>query len=1080
MAKQNEGWGALWPTAVTIAAIGVSALFVFSPLKSARPKAEGGQSITALGSQDVDARLWQDPFAAVLTTTSAGACPLDPTSSHSAESLRAQISHNLGCRPHQVLMLMVMVQGGPYPELREMRLRTRAGVVQALGRCGYEPVDTQHVGYMKLDWPQTMQEPLVCLKDGSAIPAPRPDNLTTTGTTRLMIPYEWCSRSDVPMVNRLSAQHPDAEWKHVLVMWVDEESCADYPLLRLGKILDACNYVTSKDAKMVPDIKIVGPVASSMLRTIVREADTFLQNGSFEFCHQTNAIEMYSCSATADDDLLLLDLKSNKGKWKTAADVLSCATPSIKLHRTTVTDHDLCETLVNELENRGLDLRRSAASFQKEPDHIAVVAEWDTFYARALPYDLAQSVTCGSSGAGLIKNSFPRWVHPFVYLRGLDGKIPTAEAKQEKTENRETKQYRFEKPAEQPEGTSQTDYLRRLAEQLAQLDERVRHETGKGLRAVGVLGSDVYDKLMVLRALRDQLPSALLFTTALDARYMLAEERSGCHNLIICSPYGLSLDDQFQGNVPPFRDSYQTAAFAATLDAMTCLPAGIDWGPPRLYEIGRNGAFNMTVPRKLPCGGYDAESERVLTPDDAFLVARHLAPTCQGPTTRAVLHPPRDDMRARLTWASGGMVAAGVLASGLTLLFLHRIGIRPKKSGRRHRRAIVPLVILSLGLVISVGLVLPFYFNDKFGGEPFSIGEGISAWPTQVLRLVGATMSLYFLARAWADIQRNDSELAKVFGLKGLRSIKKGKYDARHTLQPKPDAHLPEISLAKWKVEGYQPQSPIANRVPRHQVYAQNLWWEYVRRGQFWIRIKRVFWYYFVGYLAVTILIQLLFGFPQPPARGAACMIFDRISLITSVPLAVFLTLFVFDSTYLNKRFIEYLGRSTTHWPRRAFRRFKHYGLANADLVELMDIRLIAMRTRVVGEFIYYPFVVFIIILISRNPMFDNWDWPPGLVLVIVLTAMIALAGALVLWNAAAAAKAEALEEVQQRRIAKIAKGDSKTADALAEVIKEIEDERRGAFSVLSEHPILAALLLPSGSIGIWALVEFLPKAFGS
>jgi len=59
---------------------------------------------------------------------------------------------------------------------------------------------------------------------------------------------------------------------------------------------------------------------------------------------------------------------------------------------------------------------------------------------------------------------------------------------------------------------NQSDYLRRLARQMK--EDNARWQRGSsGIRAIGLLGSDVYDKLMILRALRPQFPDAVSLPT---------------------------------------------------------------------------------------------------------------------------------------------------------------------------------------------------------------------------------------------------------------------------------------------------------------------------------------------------------------------------------------------------------------------------------------------------------------------------------------------------------------------------------------------------------------------------------------
>jgi uncharacterized membrane protein len=71
------------------------------------------------------------------------------------------------------------------------------------------------------------------------------------------------------------------------------------------------------------------------------------------------------------------------------------------------------------------------------------------------------------------------------------------------------------------------------------------------------------------------------------------------------------------------------------------------------------------------------------------------------------------------------------------------------------------------------------------------------------------------------------------------------------------------------------------------------------------------------------------------------------------------------------------------------------------DLTEFMDIRMIAMRTKAVGRYVYYPFVIFFLLVISRNSLFDDWDWPPGLIVILALSIGLAIVGALMLRRAA-------------------------------------------------------------------------------
>ena len=164
--------------------------------------------------------------------------------------------------------------------------------------------------------------------------------------------------------------------------------------------------------------------------------------------------------------------------------------------------------------------------------------------------------------------------------------------------------------------------------------------------------------------------------------------------------------------------------------------------------------------------------------------------------------------------------------------------------------------------------------------------------------------------------------------------------------------------------------------------------------------------------------------------------------------------------------------------PKPVFEKYHRWHLG-LDMTEYLDIQLIARRTEVVGELIYYPFIVFFLMLVARNSFFDNWDWPLGLVLVIACNIGCAVTGAMMLRRAADGARENALEKMNDRWLRLTSEGNRPLADTMAKLIKEVESEKRGAFSLLSQYPLLAAILMPSGSIGIWALIEYFAKSGG-
>jgi hypothetical protein len=140
-------------------------------------------------------------------------------------------------------------------------------------------------------------------------------------------------------------------------------------------------------------------------------------------------------------------------------------------------------------------------------------------------------------------------IHRYSYLSGLDGEVPGDDSmKAGRGENPKTnvtaKDALVGGLQERPEGTSQLDYVRALATRI--------QDEGEGAKAIGILGTDPYDALLILKALRPAFPHAVFFTVDLDARHLHASEYKWTRNMVVTSPFGLQLDGGLQRDVPRF------------------------------------------------------------------------------------------------------------------------------------------------------------------------------------------------------------------------------------------------------------------------------------------------------------------------------------------------------------------------------------------------------------------------------------------------------------------------------------------------------------------------------------------------
>jgi len=259
-----------------------------------------------------------------------------------------------------------------------------------------------------------------------------------------------------------------------------------------------------------------------------------------------------------------------------------------------------------------------------------------------------------------------------------------------------------------------------------------------------------------------------------------------------------------------------------------------------------------------------------------------------------------------------------------------------------------------------------------------------------------------------------------------------------------------------------------------------------------WLRIGPLI----VCFVVVSSCLLFLLGAPAVPARGDWSRNWDGVFLVLAILGSVSLTFYVADVTLLSRRFIHYLMKDVTTWPEAAVtnlrgRWSRTEGATvpaegkippNELLREYLDIDFIARATDFVGRLVYYPFIVISVLIISRSSIFDYWTWPLALLIIVSFNAGYAAFSVIYLRRTAERARQRSLKRLHDVLISytAIGEGDGKEAKTIREATMLIQNEDRGAFAAISQQPLAAALLLPSGSAGIWALLQFFPRLFSS
>jgi len=1033
--------GSLLPVsgvAVLLAALGIT-VFTQTPYKAPRPAVP----VIRESCEKVDARLWQDPFSAVVEHAKLMGSDKFPsgveafslyttpcknaTAGFTGETLAARINKCLEKRDGKVTVLGVMDFGTRNEEETETRTRNRYAVLSGLSRLGFTPGDPEHLEYLRIKAKNCQCEDKISLSN--------------------IMPFEWLASSK---------KENDA----VLLIWINDQVFQERPLAMLNSLADSLGLRGKPKASV--SFKVLGPAGTTTLKKMLEEMASVKPPFNEDLLRD---VEIYSPFATADENILRDDKNLTCLSQNKIEDVFK--QHGVTFSRTIGSDKELTDKLVGELS-----LRKVTPMTDKH--HILLVAEWDTDYGRSLPEIFTRSL---SEKAPSGQEEVRKRVHTISYMRGIDGRLPgeNEDKKEEKTNAKPAPEEEMRK-LEQPVGKSQFDYLRRLADNAFLINQELKADKKGTIRAIGILGSDFYDKYLVLQALRQRFPEAIFFTTDLDARFFHPDYVKWTRNLIVASSFDLALrkDDtiNLQGHIPPFRYSYQTSAYYATLCA---------------FADGQGTYLDQTADSFLL-----QHRHRPSPPPCVFEIGRHKAVNLSN--TDNSIHPTRDARKRQRQFMFGTSIIIALLA--FLFLFTSMKArdyaeavwnyYRPLKFGRL-------VVTAASGITVLVACYLVYACHASYEEEPFSLFEGISVWPSELIRLVAAVVAISFICKAWKDIRKNKESIGAEFF--GEIDNPPGSDDKQKKIRSLFDNIRDKfnnntgISRFVEMARGYCRLVKFDWEVPRGDctVDITKLWYEYVRRDTETFRILRLLPTMLVFLILCTFIIRSS-GFPVKPIRGPISYNCDTIILIVSVVSFIALVFYVFDVTLICRQFIANASDNRPRWrdatgeqdAGESWQAEKREIRKEAELAkcELNMVQLIARRTDAVGKLIFYPFIVLFLMFLARFNYFDNWQTPLGLAAVFCLSAAYAWSCAVFLRRAAENARMDALRRLNKNLEDTIYRDDpnGRLMMQIKFAINEISAIREGAFLPFMQHPAVQALFVPFGGVGGVYLLDFLTK----
>ena len=1009
---------------------------------------------------------------------SAAAAPLD----HSTKRLRNFLKANVDS-VESVLVVGAMVPGAPYADDIETRRRIRYAVLAGLHRAAFVPMNNEHVGYITL--------------------AEFYEDDPTHGHD--IAAYEWLTSDEVT--------GEPAPHDRVLILWLDQDGFRVRPLWHFQRIVDAID----------PSVKIVGDAVDTasavdlpgpkirMTAVIMGPADSdglFSMRGELEPCKDAakcnsaltvhRPIAIYSSRATAADEWLL----DKKGACRAQKDpparpedalaenLFSWSHQLVTLYRLVTDDCTVTQALRKELGHRGV----------QDPGQIALVAERDTLYARRMGEYFGGCAVSPRIGATIRHDPSLQQPLCFTYLRGLDGIAPpvadagdvSKKSAAGKGSNSSASSDTTGTPSEAATGQGQLDYLRRLATALAaRVDENGCRKSAKaapdspasidaaatcppnGIMAIGVLGSDVYDKLLVLQALRNSFPRVVFFTTDLDARLLDSTSLQWTRHLVVGSSLGLELSPELQSSIPPFRDSYQAATYFSTLLAMhrylkadvaeaAAAPAttsispadlslGLEWTMhPHVFEIGRTQAFDLTDEPQRPAGcDLDKACESIAAPgrvsfwnDRSWLVGFQLGALLTA-LTMVVL------------WFAKGTAWCVETLN----VFKSPVVNRPLR--RRRIRVLSSFVAL---LIVSTA-VWPYLVTWLTFGRtrlPTPIFGGASLWAAGLIEAASVVVVIALLLRGQRKLNENIEQIQTEFQLQ-----KSG-----DELIAWRREQLPSWTR-RWREMYWFPSNKLSTdseTPPRDGQLSpvEALMARYLFRGHSRARLVRVT-VATVLSTAALLLLELrlgksLVGGTQLLRAGNSESAWVAGISILSLMALQWLIFWVADAIFLSRSFFLDLLRHQPAWPPTLVQNeSRRLALREEWTTMWLNLRLIGLRTDCVAGLVIYPSIVIAgLTLAALTVEFGEMGFASNPIALIGSAALVVLA-AVLLRRVAESWRHSVRTRLEDARLALQATGpDSGAVSQLKSLLGRVNNLREGAFASYAQQPLVKAVLVPA------------------
>lgn len=345
-------------------------------------------------------------------------------------------------------------------------------------------------------------------------------------------------------------------------------------------------------------------------------------------------------------------------------------------------------------------------------------------------------------------------------------------------------------------------------------------------------------------------------------------------------------------------------------------------------------------------------------------------------------------------------------------------------------------------------------------GEPLLILEGVSHWPTTLLRIQVVIFSITFGLYSYSRWLRSNDEITSLVV-------------STEQLKEPLNEELP-VSLSAW-IHDIEKDNEKGQK-PKN---IGDIWKIYCQLARLKPRMKRVI---PKALLWTAIVFVCYYAFTPYPglirdSYPLANFLFGHGFVLLVSIISLFMISLANDVTNLSRIFVKALARYKIIWDKPVdYLLPTKFGSYEQICSPLCVMEVIACRTRDITPLVIFPFGTLLLVVISRSVIFEGWNWSVELICAYLIITATSLYYALLLQKEAAAARTQAINDLEQLRTEKsnwesVDINHSHFDTCVRAGLDYARSINKGAFVPWFRHPIFQALLLPfTGTTGLLIL----------